>query len=308
MLNPARRKLPPLNALRFFEAAARRCSFAAAADELCVTPGAVSRQVRSLEANLGVDLFRRHPQHLEITPAGTRLAAIVRASLDAIEQEARRFEKEQNEVCIGVSPNFGTRWMSSRLREFRADHPTIRLVIEAREQLSDLSTGDVDFVVRFGDGSWPNAVTDLLFGGPLVAVVNPQLVREHRLNGSKIVRGLPLIHVERTDDWASWLGAAGMRPAAERAETIVSHAHLAVEAALHGAGVALVHSALVVRELSQRHLQLASPRTLASEKGYWLARSSHRKPTKAAKVVMDWFRKRSQLEGLTLRQAVHSMR
>ena len=99
--------------------------------------------------------------------------------------------------------SLGMRWMSSRLREFRADQPAIRLVIEAREELSDLSTGDVDFVVRFGEGNWPNAVADLLFGGPLVAVVNPQLVREHRLNGSKIVRGLPLIHVERTDDWAS---------------------------------------------------------------------------------------------------------
>ena len=307
MLSPARRKLPPLNALRFFEAAARRCSFAGAADELCVTPGAVSRQVRSLEANLGVDLFRRHPQHLEITPAGARLAAIVRTALDAIEREARRFEKEQNEVRIGASPNFCMRWMSSRLRAFRTDHPAIRPVIEAREELSDLSTGDVDFVVRFGDGNWANAATDLLFGGPLVAVVNPQLVREHRLNGSRIVGELPLIHVERTDDWASWLGAAGMRPATKCAETIVSHAHLAVEAALHGAGVALVHSALVVRELSQRHLQLASPRTLASEKGYWLARSSHHNPTKAAKIAMDWFRKRSQLEGVTLRQAVHSV-
>ena len=308
MLSPARRKLPPLNALRFFEAAARRRSFAGAAVELCVTPGAVSRQVRSLEAHLGVNLFRRHPQHLEITPAGARLAAIARTALDAIEREARRFEKQQNEVCIGVSPNFGMRWMSSRLREFRADQPAIRLVIEAREELSDLSAGDVDFVVRFGDGDWPNAAADLLFGGPLVTVVSPQLVREHRLNGSKIVRELPLIHVERTDDWTSWLGAAGMRAAGERAETIVSHAHLAVEAAIHGAGVALVHSALVVRELSQRHLQLASPRTLASEKGYWLARSSHRKPTKAARIAMDWFRKRSQLECAMLGQVVHSVR
>lgn len=308
MLSPARRKLPPLNALRFFEAAARRCSFAGAAVELCVTPGAVSRQVRSLEAHLGVNLFRRHPQHLEITPAGARLAAIARTAFDAIEREARRFEKEQNEVCIGASPNFCIRWMSSRLRAFRSEQPAIRLVIEAREELSDLSAGDVDFVVRFGDGNWTNAVTDLLFGGPLVAVVSPQLVREHRLDESKIVHGLPLIHVERTDDWASWLGAAGMRAAGERAETIVSHAHLAVEAAIHGAGIALVHSALVVRELSQRHLQLASPRTLASEKGYWLARSSQQKPTKAAKIAMDWFRKRSRLEGATLRQTVHSVR
>jgi DNA-binding transcriptional LysR family regulator len=252
-------------------------------------------------------LFRRHPQHLEITPAGARLAAIARTALDAIEREVRRFEKEQNEVCIGASPNFCMRWMSSRLREFRADQPATRLVIEAREELSDLSAGEVDFVVRYGDGNWANAATDLLFGGPLVAVVSPPLVREHRLNGSRIVRELPLIHVERTDDWASWLGAAGMR-AGERAETIVSHAHLAVEAAIHGAGVALVHSALVVRELSQRHLQLASPRTLASEKGYWLARSSHQKPTKAAEIAMDWFRKRAQIEGAMLGQAVHSVR
>ena len=308
MLSPVRRKLPPLNALRFFEAAARRCSFAGAAVELCVTPGAVSRQVRSLEASLGVNLFRRHPQHLEITQAGARLAAITRTALDAIEREARRFEKEENEVSIGVSPNFCMRWMSSRLREFRVDQPEICLVIEAKEELSDLSTGDVDFVVRFGDGNWPDADTDLLFGGPFVAVVNPQLVREHRLKGSKIVRGLPLIHVERTDDWASWFGAAGIRLSGKRAQTTVSHAHLAVEAAVHGAGVALVHSALVVRELSQRHLQVASSRTLPSEKGYWLARSSHQRPTKAAKIVMDWFRERAQLECMTLRQAVDSVR
>jgi LysR family glycine cleavage system transcriptional activator len=109
--------LPPLNTLRFFEAAARHGSFARAAAELCITAGAVSRQVKVLEESLGVALFHRHPQRLEITRTGEMLLRTVQDAINSIEQETRRIETDKNVVRIGLSPNFAVRWMSSRLHE-----------------------------------------------------------------------------------------------------------------------------------------------------------------------------------------------
>jgi LysR family glycine cleavage system transcriptional activator len=146
--------LPPLNTLRFFEAAARHGSFARAAAELCITAGAVSRQVKVLEESLGVALFHRHPQRLEITRTGEMLLRTVQDAINSIEQETRRIETDKNVVRIGLSPNFAVRWMSSRLHELKAEFPSLRLVIDASPELSDLSAGEVDFVIRFGNGYW----------------------------------------------------------------------------------------------------------------------------------------------------------
>ena len=143
MLRLARHRLPPLNTLRFFEAAARHGSFARAAAELCITAGAVSRQVKVLEESLGVALFHRHPQRLEITRTGEMLLRTVQDAINSIEQETRRIETDKNVVRIGLSPNFAVRWMSSRLHELKAEFPSLRLVIDASPELSDLSAGEV---------------------------------------------------------------------------------------------------------------------------------------------------------------------
>lgn len=139
MLRSARHRLPPLNTLRFFEATARHGSFARAAGELCVTAGAVSRQVKALEESLGVALFQRHAQRLEITRTGEKLLRKVQDAFSSIEQETRRIEIDKNVVRIGLSPNLAVRWLSSRLHELHAEFPSLRLMIDASPQLSDLA-------------------------------------------------------------------------------------------------------------------------------------------------------------------------
>jgi LysR family transcriptional regulator, glycine cleavage system transcriptional activator len=291
MLQARRRSLPPLNALRFFEAAARHESFARAADELCVTPGAVSRQVKALETSLGVKLFERYPQALKIAPAGKSLLITVRGALDVIQRGTRELEPAQREVKIGVSPNFGVRWLSSRLHEFRAQHPTTSVVIEASPELTDLSTGDLDLVVRFGDGNWQGVISDQLFPSGMVAVVSPKLLLGRSFVSAKQWSKLPLIHIESTNAWSEWFEAADLRSVSQQPPIIVSHTYLAIEAALNGAGVAFVHPALVARELSRGQLCLVPLSAVDSGKSYWLARPHDRRPSSSAKKLMNWLRK-----------------
>ena len=191
MLRPARHRLPPLNTLRFFEAAARHGSFARAAAELCITAGAVSRQVKVLEESLGVALFYRHPQRLEIIRTGEMLLRTVQDAINSIERETRRIETDKNVVRIGLSPNFAVRWMSSRLHELKAGFPSLRLVIDASPELSDLSAGEVDFVIRFGNGYWDGAEAEPLFGGGLIAVGSGPLLIRYRASTGTIKKGLP---------------------------------------------------------------------------------------------------------------------
>jgi len=296
MLRPARHRLPPLNTLRFFEAAARHGSFARAAAELCITAGAVSRQVKVLEESLGVALFHRHPQRLEITRTGEMLLRTVQDAIHSIEQETRRIETDKNVVRIGLSPNFAVRWMSSRLHELKAEFPALRLVIDASPKLSDLAAGEVDFVIRFGNGYWDGAEAEPLFGGGLVAVGSGPLLARYRASTGTIKKGLPLIHVESTTEWSAWLESSGASLGDQRADILVSHAHIAVEAAVNGAGAALVHPALVARELKLGHLRRLSFQTLNVEQSYWIARPSKRKPTNQSRKIMNWLRSRATEE------------
>jgi len=296
MLRPARHRLPPLNTLRFFEAAARHGSFARAAAELCITAGAVSRQVKVLEESLGVALFHRHPQRLEITRTGKMLLRTVQDAINSIEQETRRIETDKNVVRIGLSPNFAVRWMSSRLHELKAEFPSLRLVIDASPELSDLSAGEVDFVIRFGSGYWDGAEAEPLFGGGLIAVGSGPLLTRYRASTGTIKKGLPLIHVESTTDWSAWLESSGASLGDQRADILVSHAHIAVEAAVNGAGAALVHPALVARELKLGYLRRLSFHTLDVKQSYWMARQSKRKPTNQSRKIMNWLRSRATEE------------
>src|SRR4029078_7247664 len=133
----------------------------------------------------------------------------------------REIERDNSVVRSGLSPNFAVRWMSSRLHELKAEFPSLRLVIDASPELSDLSAGEVDFVIRFGNGDWDGAEAEPLFGGGLVAVGSGPLLARYRANTGTIKKGLPLIHVESTTDWSAWLEN-------QRADILVSHAHIAV--------------------------------------------------------------------------------
>src|SRR5215475_4233398 len=151
------RRLPPLNALKAFEAAARHVSFTRAAEELCVTQGAVSHQVKALESELGIKLFSREQQGLAITEAGREYLTVVRDALDRIATGTERLVQRQGSgvLTVSTSPDFAAKWLVHRLGRFAEAHPGIDLRVSAMMHQVDFAREDVDIAVRHGDGHWP---------------------------------------------------------------------------------------------------------------------------------------------------------
>src|SRR5437868_11287198 len=171
------RRLPPLNALKAFEAAARHESFTRAAQELCVTQGAVSHQVKALEEELGVKLFNRERQRLLITEAGREYLNVVRDALDRIAVGTERLVQRQRSgaLTISTSPDFAAKWLVHRLGRFAEAHPDIDLRVSAMMHHVDFAREDVDIAVRHGDGHWPGLHVTHLCPEHLFAVCSPKL-------------------------------------------------------------------------------------------------------------------------------------
>ena len=202
------RRLPPLNALKAFEAAARHESFTRAAEELFVTQGAVSHQVKALEAELGVKLFNRERQRLVITEAGRQYLTILRDAFDRIAVGTERLLQRQNSgaLTISTSPDFAAKWLVNRLGRFAEAHPSIDLRVSATLHHVDFAREDVDLAVRHGDGSWPGLDVVRLSAEHLFPVCSPKLLSgRNRLAKPADVLRFPLIHVDDRKDWSKWL-------------------------------------------------------------------------------------------------------
>ena len=173
-----RRRLPPLNALKAFEAAARHESFTRAAEELCVTQGAVSHQVKALEAELGIKLFNRERQRLLITGAGREYLSVVRDALDRIAVGTDRLVQRQSSgvLTVSTSPDFAAKWLVHRLGRFAEAHPDIDLRISATLHHVDFAREEVDLAVRHGDGNWAGLDVVRMCSQQLFAVCSPKLL------------------------------------------------------------------------------------------------------------------------------------
>src|SRR5213082_2092435 len=184
------RRLPPLNALKAFEAAARHESFTRAAEELCVTQGAVSHQVKALETELGIKLFTRERQSLIITDAGRDYLAVVRDALDRIAMGTERLVQRQSSgmLTVSTSPDFAAKWLVHRLGRFAEAHPAIDLRVSATMHHVDFAREDVDLAVRHGDGHWPGLQVTRLCSEHLFAVCSPALA-------ARMMLKLPLLHL-----------------------------------------------------------------------------------------------------------------
>src|SRR3954468_5532664 len=177
------RHLPPLNALKAFEAAARRESLTRAAEELCVTQGAVSQQVKGLEATLGIKLFFRERQRLVITEAGREYLEVVRDALDRIAVGTERLQQRQNSgvLTVSTSPDFASKWLVHRLGRFAEAHPDIDLRISATMPHVDFANEDVDLAVRHGEGQWSGLHVERLCSEQLFPVCSPKLMQDGAL-------------------------------------------------------------------------------------------------------------------------------
>src|SRR5438132_2545858 len=205
------RRLPPLNALKAFEAAARHESFTRAAEELCVTQGAVSHQVKALEAELGIKLFNRERQRLIITEAGREYLIVLRDALDRIAVGTERLIQRQTSgvLTVSTSPDFAAKWLVNRLGRFAEAHPSIDLRISATLHHVDFAREDVDLAVRHGDGNWPGLDVIRLSSEQLFAVCSPKLLAgRNRLARPSDVLKFPLLHLADRKAWTRWLEVA----------------------------------------------------------------------------------------------------
>jgi len=267
------RRLPPLNALKSFEAAARHESFTRAAEELCVTQGAVSHQVKALEAELGIKLFNRERQRLIITEAGRDYLAVLRDAFDRIAVGTERLVQRQTSgvLTVSTSPDFAAKWLVNRLGRFAEAHPGIDLRISATLHHIDFAREDVDLAVRHGDGSWAGLDVARLSTEQLFAVCSPKLLRgRQRISKPADVLKFPLLHLDDRKDWARWLEAAGVANAELAHGPVLNRASMIIDAAVDGQGIALARTTLAAWDLINGRLVRPLAETLRLSKTYWI--------------------------------------
>jgi LysR family transcriptional regulator, glycine cleavage system transcriptional activator len=267
------RRLPPLNALRSYETAARHRSFTKAAEELGVTPAAVSHQVRLLEDHIGVALFQRVNRQLMLTEAGEACLPGIRsafaglaAAVDTISTAGR-----SGVLTVSVAPSFASKWLLPRLDAFQAAHPDIDVRVFASMQLVDFASGEADLAIRYGAGRYPGLVSEWFLSEAVIPVCSPKLLEgANPLRGPADIRHHALLHDDSPDkdqscpSWEMWLKAAGVVDGIDATRgPRFNQSSLVLEAAALGRGIALAKSAIAAADLAEgrvvKPFELSSP-------------------------------------------------
>jgi LysR family transcriptional regulator, glycine cleavage system transcriptional activator len=285
-----RRRLPPLNALPSFEAAARHLSFSRAADELHVTHGAVSRAVRHLEDHLGVQLMIRATRSVRLTPIGAAFAAEIRGVLEHL-AAATSAATGQTSGIVNVSTidSFAARWLMPRLSRFRRAHGDIDVRVAMSERLADFVSDGIDIAIRCGGGQYPGLTAELLMTEDHFPVCSPKLLRgRHPLRTPADLARHTLLHDVFTVDWAIWLRSAGINNVdPHRGPTFLSSIHT-IQAAIQGEGVVLGRSALVGDDLAAGRLVRPFELSLPAGFAYYVVYPPSALKRPDVKAFRDW--------------------
>lgn len=251
-------RLPPLNALRAFEAAGRYLSFSKAADELAVTPAAISHQIKALEEWLGVALFKRLNRAVMLTDEGQSYVVGVREGLAMINASTEKLMKQDLAGALTVStlPSFAVRWLLPRLSRFREEYPEIDVRLSATDHLTDFNREDVDLVIRYGSGNYPGLRTDkFLTEDRLFPVCSPVLLEgKHPLKQPEDLTHHTLLHDDLRIDWETWLAAADVKGIDPKKGPSFNDSSMVLTAAMAGHGVALGRSVLAADDLAAGRL------------------------------------------------------
>jgi LysR family glycine cleavage system transcriptional activator/LysR family transcriptional regulator of beta-lactamase len=284
------RRLPSLNGLRAFEAAARQGSFVAAGEELHVTQAAVSRMVRLLEARLGFALFERRPNGLALTAQGKALQPGLTAAFDAIagitEQVAAM--RTAPVLTLGVGPSFAVRWLIPRLATFYRQHPDIDVRLATGGAINPFKD-DWTCGILLGNGDWPGYEAELLFSADLFPVCTPSIAQ--RLTSAALLAQETLLQVEHSpEEWPLWLAAAGVKLRANTVGPSFGNYAMVVQAALDGVGVAIGLRPYVEHDLASG--RLVAPFTLSVPKGraWYLVYRSFRLDDPCLVAFRGWLR------------------
>ncbi|GAA0587699.1 transcriptional regulator GcvA [Caenispirillum bisanense] len=278
-------RLPPLNTLRLFEAAGRHLSFKLAAEELNLTPSAVSHGIQTLEDWLGVPLFARGHRAITLTAAGHAYLPRVRDALELIAgaTEAVPGRRPSGRLAVSVAPSFGLRWLIPRLSRFQARHPDLDVTLDTAHRQVEFPRDDVDVAIRRGRGGWPGVEAVRLVGEDLVPVCAPALAAT-LASAADLERAILLHVVSVPEDWDAWAALSGAAGLDTRRGLRFDTIHMALEAAVQGLGVAMGRLPIVQPDIDAGRLVpvLGPPRACAA--GYWLlsAPDAGRRPAIAA--------------------------
>ena len=267
------RRLPPLNAVRAFEAAARHLSFTKAAKELHVTQAAISHQVKALEAYLGLKLFRRLNRALVLTEEGQTYLPPVKRIFDHLYDATRRLTENEarGKLTVSVIPSFAARWLVPRLGRFREAQPDIDVRVAPSGHLVDFAREDVDVGIRYGRGHYPGLRVERLMTEDILPVCSPALLKGSRpLKRPSDLRHHTLLHDEGHAEWRTWLLAAGVDDVDATRGTVFTDSGMLIQAAAAGQGVALARGALAADDLASGRLVRPFDFNLPAEFAYYI--------------------------------------
>ena len=283
------RRLPPLNALRAFEAAARTGSFTLAAQELDVSQSAVSHQVSHLEEFLGVKLFERHARHVKLTREGTEYSLAMGTAFELIERETHRLSRSgRPSLRIKAFPTFTIRWLLPRLGSFHAQHPDIDVQITTSMAPAELSHEDVDLTLEHQKGRQPGVRYDHLFDVELLPVCSQLLLQgPPPIEAPEDLLRHVLLHgLNRLNDWKIWLEANGRKAPLLARGLRFGNSHLVYQAAANGIGVAIGQPRFVEDDIATGRLVAPFPTLITTAEVYYLASL----PTRGASPIVTTFR------------------
>lgn len=283
--------LPPLSAVRVFEATARHLNFTRAAEELGVSQSAVSYQIKLLEDRLGAALFTRAPRHMTLTDSGARLAPVITESFEAMRLAfANLAEDGQRILSISAPHTLSANWLAQRIGGFQMEHPAVAVRLDSSDDLIDLSHSDIDVGIRSGLGQWAGLTADRLFSVEDTPVCSPALIE--RLGPIRTPADLlrfPLI-TPADPRWIQWFSAAGLTGVGLSAQSGVNFAvqHLEGKAAVAGDGVAMVNPTFFAAELASGRLVRPIDLTLRGDRSFWLVYPRDRRGSAKIRAFRGW--------------------
>lgn len=279
-------RLPPLDLLRGFEAAARHLSFTRAADELSLTQSAVSRQIKALEDHLGAPLFRRQHRALLLTEAGQLLHRAVADALRRIAEAAAQLRAPARTLTVSTTISFASLWLVPRLAAFRQTHPEVDIRVDANNRFVDLARDGIEVAVRYAPPSMVPGDAIRLFGEEVMPVSSPALLRRQPLATAADLANHVLLHYERPDggapwlSWPAWFEFVGAAPVKPRGTLHLTQYDQVIQAAVDGQGVAIATSPLVKHLIRDGRLVAPLKQRAASARAFYVvvAQQAARRP------------------------------
>ena len=304
-----RRRLPPLNALRAFEAAARHLNFSRAADELSVTPGAVSQQIQNLEDYVGAALFKRTPKGLLLTDAAQTALPALREAFDRLAEAASLLTAavDGRRLTLTAPPSFAAKWLVPRLGAFEQAHPQVDVWLSAAIELVDLAAGEVDVAIRYGAGRYPGLEVHRLFAETVIPVASPAHLAAQPLLTPGDLANHVLLHDGSPDlddscpDWTMWLAARGLKGVDSMRGPRFNQSSLVIEAAVNGRGVALAKRTLAAADLEAGRLVAPLQIATAVDFAYYLVHPKAKGRLPQVKAFVSWIAAQAQAHEDALR-------